>query len=182
MSPRSRRPEDLLKGVVDEPASIKIKKKPDSIWWKALGRNKKVLILPIVFLGMTFTVVTMQLTAPKPSRQDAVMAISDSVCSELMTRCLYITGRLTFVSNHADRSQIQAYHSRAKGSAPGNRVAFAWTIVLISTLACPMLCTVLDTCLPEQYRRGTLYICLEHEYQRYCAKLTFYARIEARRN
>ncbi|KAK9356103.1 hypothetical protein V1523DRAFT_423515 [Lipomyces doorenjongii] len=86
MSPRSRRPEDLLKGVIDEPASIKSKKKPDSIWWKALGRNKKVfmilplvLILPIVFLGMTLSVVTMQLTAPKPSKQDAAMAISDSI-------------------------------------------------------------------------------------------------------
>ncbi|KAK9359051.1 hypothetical protein V1504DRAFT_435157 [Lipomyces starkeyi] len=79
MSPRSRRPEDLLKGVIDEPASIKSKKKPDSIWWKALGRNKKALILPIIFLGMTFTVVTMQFTAPKSSKQDAAMAISDSI-------------------------------------------------------------------------------------------------------
>ncbi|KAK9376915.1 uncharacterized protein V1513DRAFT_423343 [Lipomyces chichibuensis] len=79
MSPRSRRPEDLLKGVIDEPPSIKSKKKPDSIWWKALGRNKKVLLLPIFFLGMTFTVVTMQLTAPTASKQDAAMAISDSI-------------------------------------------------------------------------------------------------------
>ncbi|KAK9240846.1 hypothetical protein V1525DRAFT_385148 [Lipomyces kononenkoae] len=88
MLPRSRRIEDLLKGVVDEPTSVRSTKKPDSIWWTALGRNKKAIILPVVFLGMTFAVLTMQLTAPKSTKHDAATAISDSVCPGLMTKII----------------------------------------------------------------------------------------------
>ncbi|KAK9382048.1 uncharacterized protein V2V93DRAFT_378987 [Kockiozyma suomiensis] len=80
MSKRSRNPEDLLRGIVEPEAvnssaakTLRGRRKSENIWWKALGRNKKVYVLPLVSIAATvglFAVVAT--TDSAKSREDTI--------------------------------------------------------------------------------------------------------------
>ncbi|KAK7208574.1 hypothetical protein BZA70DRAFT_265837 [Myxozyma melibiosi] len=82
MPKQRRNMEDLLRGVV-EPGTeggssvsswrqLQRKKKDESIWLKALGRNKKVYAFPLISIALTLGFVAYVFTMPPISKEEAI--------------------------------------------------------------------------------------------------------------